>query len=161
MIGRLAIAAAALSVATGAAVLHPAVAAPAQSRQPSASARAAVKAATPMIHAPAAATLGQTVRITTSGLVRGRYALSLVADRRPARGAVCLARLAFDRRRSAAPGFMARIPSRLRCYQGANRFLGRVPDAPGACHFVVGVPVAPAGSDGRYSLVRAAVRISR
>ena len=161
MIGRAPIVAAAL-VAVPVFALTGTVSSPARTGpgrvQPTAS--SAAKAATPMIHAPASARLGGRVTVTTTGLVRGRYALTLVSDQQPARHAFCLARLGTAVRASTHPAFSATIPHRLRCYQGVATFLERVPARPGAYHFVVGVPIAPAASDGDHSLVRAAVRIS-
>ena len=117
--------------------------------------------AAPVLRAPAGARVGAAVTVRASGLRNGRYVLTLVSDRHPARGVSCLARLS---RASAAAGGVVRlrgtIPARIVCYQGLSTRLGAVPTTPGRYQLTVAVPIAPSGFDGGRSFVRAAIRIS-
>ena len=108
------------------------------------------------------ARVGSRVSSSASGLKAGRYTLTLVLDKAPARGARCLATL--DGPKAARDGEVSlagRIPSKLRCYQGLNTLLGTVPTSAGRYTLVTGVKVAPAGWDGDASYIRRPLRIVR
>lgn len=114
----------------------------------------------PAVDAPRKARQGKRVTAIGSGLEDGRYSLTLVSDEQPVRGARCLARVGG--RRVTEGGWVTlsgRIPRKLRCYQGLNSFLGKVPTSRGAYHLVVGVRIAPAGWDGDHTFIRRRLRV--
>lgn len=114
----------------------------------------------PRVVAPERARRGRRVEAVASGLERGRYTLTLVADDAPARGARCLARVGRARRTTGGwVTIRGRIPRKLRCYQGLNSFLGSVRTTPGAYHLVIGVKIAPAGWDAEKTFLRSALRV--
>jgi len=120
----------------------------------------AVPALAATVDGPSRVEVRQTVRVEATGLKDGRYTLSLVAKQRPARGASCLA--SIGRRKLVTDGdatFRGRVPSRLRCYQGPDNFLGRIRTTPGSYRFVIGVKTGGAAFDGEKSFVRRSVRV--
>jgi hypothetical protein len=119
-------------------------------------------AATASMTAPSSARIGAAVTVHASGLIKGRYALTLVADFHPARGASCVARIAppLATRRGAVT-LSGPIPRRLVCYQGLATALGPVPTTEGSYHLVVAEPVAPAGFTARGSFLRSALHLTR
>ena len=111
---------------------------------------------------PKSAKVGAAVTVHASGLIRGSYALTLVADSHPARGASFVARLSKSQAtRQGAVTLSGTIPRKLVCYQGLATLLGAVPTAVGSYHLVVAEPTAPAGFDARGSFVRSAVHVTR
>ena len=110
---------------------------------------------------PFKASVGERVKVTVTKFKPGTYALTLVAKDRPARNASCLERI--GRRMpvgdSGSTTFEGRIPKRLRCYQGANKWLGRIKTTPGAYRFVIGRRVDKAAWDPKKSFLRRAVKI--
>ena len=114
----------------------------------------------PRMDAPRSASVAGRVEVVASGLKRGRYTLTLVADDQPARNARCLARIGtVQRTRGGWASFEGAIPKELRCYQGAGVFLGPVPTGPGAYHLVVGVKSAPAAWNGSRTFLRRKLRL--
>jgi len=113
------------------------------------------------VAAPASVRRGASLDVTASGLDAGRYTLTLVADKVPARGVRCLANVGAARRRAQLGWvrFRGRVPRRLRCYQGAGTSLGAVPAHAGAYHLVVGVKVAPAAWNADRSYLRRQIRV--
>jgi hypothetical protein len=107
------------------------------------------------LSSPRSAKVGEKVTATATGLKKGRYALTLVADERPTPRAFCVKRI--GKRQNTEKG--ARIPKRLTCFEGNGEELGSVATAPGAYHLVVSVPRGPTGSSGKYSFVRRALKI--
>ena len=115
------------------------------------------------LEAPSTAKLNGRVTATATGLKApngpGRFTLTLVADDKPARGANCLADLAGPKRaRGGRVRFRARIPAKLRCYQGPNSPLGTIDTTAGRYHLVVGIKV-DAASWGLGSFVRRKLRV--
>ena len=115
------------------------------------------------LKAPSTAKVNGRVAVTASGLKApngpGRFTLTLVADDKPARGANCLVDLAGPKRaRNGRVRFSARIPKKLRCYQGPNTPLGTINTTAGAYHLVVGIKV-DAASWGLGSFVRRKLRV--
>jgi hypothetical protein len=127
----------------------------------SAASAVGASAASAVLQAPSTAGVGQTVSVRATGLIAGRYALTLVADAHPVRGASCVARLSATR---AANGgsvtLRGTIPRELTCYQGSAISLGKVATRAGGYHLVVAEPTAPAGFDARGSDARSALQIS-
>lgn len=114
----------------------------------------------PDLSSPASVRRGKRLSVIGSGLIGGRYTLTVVSDVSPARGVRCLADVGRARRTSGGWVTLAgTVPSRLRCYQGLNTFLGRVPAPAGRYHVVVGVKVSPAGWSGSRSYLRARLRV--
>ncbi len=112
--------------------------------------------------APRSAKVGAAVTVHASGLINGRYALTLVSDSHPTRGASCVARLSKSKATSGgAVTLSGTIPRKLACYQGLATSLGAVPTAAGSYHLVVAEPTAPAGFDARGSFVRSALHVTR
>jgi hypothetical protein len=112
------------------------------------------------LSSPRSAKVGEKVTATATGLKKGRYALTLVADERPTPRAFCVKRI--GKRQNTEKGrvrLSARIPKRLTCFEGNGEELGSVATAPGAYHLVVSVPRGPTGSSGKYSFVRRALKI--
>jgi hypothetical protein len=114
------------------------------------------------VRAPKTARVGATVTVHATGLITGSYALTLVSDSHPARGASCVARLSKSKVTwSGAVTLRGVIPSQLTCYQGVANALGRVATATGAYHLVIAEPTAPAAFDARGSFIRSALRVTR
>ncbi|HEX8103341.1 MAG TPA: hypothetical protein VF533_12065 [Solirubrobacteraceae bacterium] len=114
----------------------------------------------PSVAAPRRTRVGKRITAVGSGLVPGKYTLTLVSDDAPVRGARCLARI--GRRRATRGGWVTlrgRVPRKLRCYQGLNVFLGKVSTLPGAYHLVVGVKIGHAGWDGDHTFIRRRLRV--
>jgi hypothetical protein len=121
------------------------------------------EAAGPKLTAPRTARVGDSVTARATHLkTGGRYALTLVADDRPARNASCVRKIAKP---AAAPAgkvtLTGTIPRKLTCWQNNRVRLGRVTVADGAYHLIVAVPDGPAGFSVKYSFVRSALKIKR
>ena len=119
-------------------------------------------AATARVSAPKEAAVGNDITARASGLKPGRYALRIVADEQPARGAFCIAPMGKRKRaRGGKVAITGAIPRRLTCYQGNGVNLGRIRTTPGAYHLIVSVPSGPVGSSPRHSFARRAFRVRR
>jgi len=126
-----------------------------------ASAASDVSAASAVLHAPSTAAVGGVVSVRATGLIAGRYALTLVSDTHPVRGAACVARLSAARATSGGSVTLrGSIPPKLTCYQAAAILLGKVATRAGGYHLVVAEPTAPDGFDARGSYARSALRIT-
>jgi len=125
-----------------------------------ASAASAVGASA-VLRAPRTAGVGQAVSVRATGLIAGRYALTLVSDAHPVRGASCVARLSATRATSRGSVTLhGTIPRELTCYQGSAISLGKVATRAGGYHLVVAEPTAPAGFDARGSYARSPLQIT-
>jgi hypothetical protein len=112
--------------------------------------------------APRKADVGDQVFASAKGVKHGRYALILVADAQPTANGACVRRLSErEWSNDGRVGFVARIPTHLRCWENNSTKLGTVRTVAGKYHLVVAVPVGPAGFDPRFSFVRHKLRIVR
>ncbi len=114
----------------------------------------------PAVTAPKTGTVGRTVHVTARNLKRGRYSLTLFANKAPTRNDFCQIRLATASRPVTSVSFSARIPSRIPCYSGfPGSSRGSIKTTPGKYDLIVAVRQGTSFSGG-YSYARRTIRIT-
>jgi hypothetical protein len=109
---------------------------------------------------PKKAEVGDAVFARATHLKKGRYALFIVADRRPTLHSACVRRLTKRHRTDEhSVSFRAHVPKHLTCWENNSVRLGTVRTRPGRYHLIVAVPDGPAGYNVRFSFARHKFRV--
>lgn len=122
-------------------------------------AAAAVANPKPVMTSPKMGTVGRIVHVKARNLKRGRYSLTLYANRAPTKNDFCQVRLATAPRPDTSVTFAAGIPARIPCYSGfPGSARGSIKTTPGTYDLIVAVRQGTSFS-GRYSYVRRPIKI--
>ncbi len=114
----------------------------------------------PVITSPKSGTVGRIVHVTARNLKRGRYSLTLYANKAPTKNDFCQVRLATAPRPDTSATFSARIPTRIPCYSGfPGSARGSLKTTPGNYDLIVAVRQGTSFSGG-YSYVLRTIKIA-